>query len=794
MKTEKRLTMALSVLVALMMLAVPLASSSNLFVDGGQTNSNGDAPALGAAGDTLTINLNIPENSLDTIDYTNLDLSTTTLVTADKIIYSVDAKAGVIRAICISADDVKIEDVLSEINTALSAANVATDRMTAYDLTFSGNYTTVEGNIKGQITANAVWKLKNTYGEVSIFTKGLGEDSEKIKAYAYADAGKKTELTINALPDYLKTAGNGYVVNLTEKNDQPVYLYTITDSKGNEIKAGDKISSDSSLIATYTFDSLNYGTISVNSPIFDEAITLYVAKTTGAVPVAATTYYMVFNALMSEKYLTEVKDSSNNPQTVEKLSAESTFKSPFTANSGSCKINSWTNGSEDYALNSNSAIAMGSEITLNAEFTTFPVKFMVNGQVQIVNVKYGEFSKASCPFDTAGMTVWVSVDDKGAKSIFNFDRSADELQKELVNSTSEKTLTLIALFSAYDETAYVTFNAGTDAYFDADKKIDTIIVPVAIGTTADKIPVPVSPSKDADVKSYLFAYWLKDGSEYEFKSITEVGADGLTLTAKFVDYKFTINLFVDGNKYGVLYCNDPISYSADAGINTSAVTGVWFDGKTYASSESMNSLVKYIVPEKTGYNFIQWNDKDGKMMLKINLSLIKTPNKIVTDAGFSTISANTDLYAEFDAADYVIIYSGNTAAATNNMIQVGTVGEALNFFSDSTFSNDGYKLKEWNTRPDGKGTSYALGASFTLSGADYDKLSKISSEKNNTPEGIDHGFTLYAIWEKSSGSVTPGDNNEGNNDSNTDTYLLAGILIVIIVLIIVVAVVLRKKQ
>ena len=47
MKTEKRLTMALSVLVALMMLAVPLASSSNLFVDGGQTNSNGDAPLLG---------------------------------------------------------------------------------------------------------------------------------------------------------------------------------------------------------------------------------------------------------------------------------------------------------------------------------------------------------------------------------------------------------------------------------------------------------------------------------------------------------------------------------------------------------------------------------------------------------------------------------------------------------------------------------------------------------------------------------------------------------------------------
>ena len=59
--------MALSVLVALMMLAVPLASSSNLFVDGGQTNSNGDAPNLGAAGDTyvLYFDFNVPENSLD---------------------------------------------------------------------------------------------------------------------------------------------------------------------------------------------------------------------------------------------------------------------------------------------------------------------------------------------------------------------------------------------------------------------------------------------------------------------------------------------------------------------------------------------------------------------------------------------------------------------------------------------------------------------------------------------------------------------------------------------------------
>ena len=129
------------------------------------------------------------------------------------------------------------------------------------------------------------------------------------------------------------------------------------------------------------------------------------------------------------------------------------------------------------------------------------------------------------------------------------------------------------------------------------------------------------------------------------------------------------------------------------------------------------------------------------------------------------------------------------------MIQVGTVGESLNFFSDSTFSNDGYKLKEWNTRPDGKGTTYALGSAYTLSGADYDKLSKISKDNMTIPDGIDYGFTLYAIWEKVGSSDNPSGNTDGDNDnSNTDTYLLAGILVVIIILIIVVAVVLRKKN
>ena len=307
--------------------------------------------------------------------------------------------------------------------------------------------------------------------------------------------------------------------------------------------------------------------------------------------------------------------------------------------------------------------------------------------------------------------------------------------------------------------------------------------------------MPANPSKDADGKSYLFAYWAADGSEYEFKSTNKVDDAGLELTANFVEYTFTVNFFIDDNKYIVLYCNGDLTYnSTSKKVDVSNVTGALYDGKTYLAADIGADLTSKLIPTKAGYNFVQWNDKDGKMMLTLGIDAEEYVK--VTNAGFSKISANTDLYAEFDAAEYVIIYSGNTAAATNNMIQVGTVGESLNFFSDSTFSNDGYKLIEWNTRPDGKGTTYALGSAFTLSGADYDKLSKISKDNMTIPDGIDHGFTLYAIWEKVGSSDNPSGNTDGDNDnsSNTDTYLLAGILVVIIILIIVVAVVLRKKQ
>ena len=63
------------------------------------------------------------------------------------------------------------------------------------------------------------------------------------------------------------------------------------------------------------------------------------------------------------------------------------------------------------------------------------------------------------------------------------------------------------------------------------------------------------------------------------------------------------------------------------------------------------------------------------------------------------------------------------------------------------------------------------------------------------PDGIDHGFTLYAIWEKVGSSDNPSGNTDGNDSSdNTALYLIAGMLAVIAILAIVGIVLMRKKN
>lgn len=254
---------------------------------------------------------------------------------------------------------------------------------------------------------------------------------------------------------------------------------------------------------------------------------------------------------------------------------------------------------------------------------------MVKGQVQVVDVKYGDFSEASCPFDVTGIVAWmklVSIDEtSGAPTVesFSFDVASEELQKELFPPTGEGVvypLTLIAVFSDPTETSYVTFNADKGYFGDKEDKITQIVVPVANGTTANNIPQPVNPTPNEE--SSFFAFWINNDEEYKFtSSVTVKGDTSLTLTAEYVDYDYSITLKVNGNEYMVIYfegSDNTTGGPANSIVGTN-VAGVEFNGNVYTETNigSVSSVEDYslsdfikenIIPSVSGYDFIQYKD------------------------------------------------------------------------------------------------------------------------------------------------------------------------------------------
>ena len=784
MKTEKRLTMALSVLVALMMLAVPLASSSNLFVDGGQTNSNGDAPLIGenesqstpTKGYTITFQL----NNSDMNGRISLDVPTITTTSLSDVTWYTNEDGNLCAAV---TGNLEISALIGGVS--VSKVGYTFDSWN-YENKKWDSSTAPDDYIKSDMTFSANWNLDPAYVQIPVDVTFDGTDYKYVKAYALLSDGKT--VTIN--PDSLialmpsEISNKGYVLNGSKTGaDVEVYTYTVKDVAG-EINKDKPVNSNNTVSIIYTLKSF-YNKISISSIAFgDEKIVMYAYNKSDFEYI---TYADVWEALTNDSNNFPLKGASPNAD------------GSYTTSDKKYNIIDWDNS----ILLKDIKSTPGNDLTLNAVLNSYNVLFMVNGEYEIVEVFRGALSVDSCTMDISGVDHWVKYTYDSEKS-----ETADKYKFEAFNfSTSDisniesSTITpgtpaayLIACFTKTDKTAYAIFDAG-DANFGS-KYVHQVILPGNITSDNKKsyISTPSSDPKFTDDMT-LFLGWETGGSQYTSSNEYPKSANGITVyTTNSETYEHVITFYVDNNLIGALYYTGALS--EDNNKLKGSVVGFELDGKLYPMNDTTREkAIKALMPEKSGYTLLQWNDADGKKVFSIYYD---KENNLVFDAEFPSDGIKTDLslYAEFDAAEYVIIYSGNTAAATNNMIQVGTVGESLNFFSDSTFSNDGYKLKEWNTRPDGKGTTYALGSAYTLSGADYDKLSKISDKNGNIPTGIDHGFTLYAIWEKVGSSDNPSGNTDGDNDNsnNTDTYLLAGILVVIIILIIVVAVVLRKKN
>ena len=871
--------MALSVLVALMMLAVPLASSSNLFVDGGQTNSNGDAPMLSAAGDTyvLYFDFNSPDNSLDVANTGNaFDAKTTldaeTIKTDGSLQISLvkdetTKKYQILAYIKQSAkNDVTIGDIISKVNGFLTR--------TGYDLVSwkgtDGNsyYAKSDAKIEKNMNYTANWELssldafvknpdsttnnKSDYDSVTYEYKEFkvnvtidGETKEYVKAYLVtedADGNPIIEFSKNIITDL---GSNETTVDLTTKtitqmrlgSDDiagigskgflitnylmesapaegyyvPVYNVLTTDSnkkvvydsKETETKYADSVSGNSQNSFNVNFELIStYTQSTISSILFDEDVVVYAYK-------GSSFTYLDLLTFLLDKNLTG-PESFKAPYISGNINEFSAATGKLSVNEGKYVLTGW-NGA--VLLNSTEKV-IETSLTLDADTNSYKVVFMVNGEFEVVEVPFGtELSASLTKLDTNGVDHWVSpVTGKAyvsdAFSTFKeFRFSPDDIKDAEAAGKTNDTFILIACFQPANKTAYAVFNAGTADF--GDELVKTIVIPGEVNTPISKLPAtPEKEGKNVFIGWMTPDYKRTDGKytytkdvskddpiaysssqEYNKKDIVS------SYTAKIESYKWTMSFSVDGSIIGVLYyvqgSSNTITISDDD--LTANLVAYQYDGKMYkaadaksGSSTAKDAFANIVSPLKDGYGFKDWINADGKVVL----DNIKTPIIPNTDyrayesskQSISKLTGDLTVTSEFKANTYTIKYSNTFGDSQDQKVYVD---ENVKLYGE-IYLNEGFKLLGWTTSAGSSQVEYKLEGSYTLSGADYEKL----VEKNGSAI-----VNMYPVWEKINGSGSgSGDNTNGGDDSNTDTYLLAGILVVIIILIIVVAVVLRKKN
>ena len=660
------------------------------------------------------------------------------------------------------------------------------------------NLPNVQNVIAGDMTVTANWALiDDKYAQLAINVAGdIKTDKTFVKAFILNKDGKiafveknasianKTNALITSLPGI---STKGYDV-VNERNEE-IYTMKVTSSNGNEVKNETVLSVDDSLTVTYTMNTTLYQKITVTSDMFEEDVVLFAPAADDF------TYIQIFKAL--QKY-----DGSNSELFgIKQSSSYSTDKSYVTSDNYYRVI-----GFDGIKGNLESNKNASNAVTLDVSLNEYKVMFMVNGKFEVVSVAYGENPLDKCTL-ISGMTVdhWVTykvVNDKYEFSTFNFTTSGIASIEDSAAKAEDKSKvveTFVACFYPDSQTGYAVFNAvgvagddNSNAYFGS-KDVTEIIV---TGKVGDSIPKADAPSSSKD--HWLFfgwnttQTWDSDDKKDTFVKYDSENKTVVTYNAVWDEYKYAITFYDGSNVVGVFYYSTDVSSFDENTLQTTSLVGIQYDGKLYkAVNDGANTQFgeidgantqfgeiynKIIFASKKGYDIKQWNDADGNAMIVISKIADGKPSIKVN---IKELKSDMSLYANFEPKKFNIVY--NSGTNLDPVTQEGKVGETVELYGDAFFTNDGKKLLSWNTRPDGNGTSYALGASLTLSGEQYEALNVVDEVPT---------LTLYAVWE--GGSSTPGDNTDGGND-NTALYLIAGMLAIIAILAIVGILLMRKK-
>ena len=812
--------MALSVLVALMMLAVPLASSSNLFVDGGQTNSNGDAPVLG---DNLSPRVDFILNesttgriSLDSVDtaalvaaLNNAPYNTNTAWYVGEngnifaIVNNTESKNVTMQYLIWALT--AVNDGQTSPSPLVSKVGYTVDSWKSDSAVYSPISTNPSAGdrIIKDTTVTAKWNLMDEHVEVPVDVVFDGKTLEPgyVQVYKYENADKKTvKVDDKALESKIVDVADIDIYGVVINSTSAVKVYSdgaVTYNNGQKLPSNDIISSENTLTVTYEFDGTSYSKLIVSSIAFEngEDVTLYVNN--------ADSTYSYFDVLKALSTDIAAGVSPVTPKIDKAIALKMNGSNIVITNHTATTIDDYYDitgwNAKSVLLESKNNVPAGTEkLTLDAELNGYYVLFMSKGQFEYVYVPSGDLSADLVKtLDITGVNHWAWIkygDDAITSNSFKtFGSFTDSLVSEVEDMIPEKydgetpIAVFVACFESIDNTAYAVFD-GDGANF-GNEYVTKLIIP---GKIATKIVKPtIAPVYDQDESRTLFMGWNKQQpasvnalSNTSPDSNDDVyGKKGEVTTYKanpqLYDYMIT---FYDGSEVvGVFYYKDGTPNST-AGIDNGLVA-IGYDGMVYAKTDvnigtnpqnaATKAYLNVLEHSKAGYDIKQWNDVDGKSMY-----IVATAKVNISD-----MKDDLDLYAQFDAKSYTIKYV-NTFEGTQN--QIAYVDQNTTLYGTGTFIHEGYDLKAWSTVPGNSGDKYDLGATFVLNGADFEKLAESAGDDGVVIE-------LYSVWEYNGGSDVPGGNTGGDSNDNTALYLIAGMLAVIAILAIVGIVLMRKK-
>ncbi|MBR5620365.1 MAG: InlB B-repeat-containing protein, partial [Clostridia bacterium] len=238
---------------------------------------------------------------------------------------------------------------------------------------------------------------------------------------------------------------------------------------------------------------------------------------------------------------------------------------------------------------------------------------------------------------------------------------------------------------------------------------------------------------------YTFSKWQKNGTTSYFNggsthkastlnSNVATGNTDVTFTAVWTPKEYTITYNLNGGKIGTSSTNPTQKYTYE--------TDVYIGN--YSSGASA-----YATPSKDGYDFSGWKYTAATIGYWTKDSVYANRyNKGQYEHGDIT------LYAQWTPKSYTVTYNANGGSGAPGS-QTKTYGNDLTLSSTKPTRN-GYTFVSWNTKADGKGTTYASGGKYTGNA----------------------NLTLYAIWNPITYSVKYNGNGatSGSMSNQSHTY------------------------